>query len=55
MLYRLGVVLLLVWLLGQLTAYTLDGLIHLLLVAAGVAFVVRFVESGAGRVGTQRR
>lgn len=53
-LHRLGVVLLLVWLLGQLTAYTLDGLIHVLLIGAAVAFLVRLADFWAERFGTRR-
>ena len=43
MLWTICVVLLLLWLLGVLTSYTVGGLIHLLLVAAIVVLLVRVV------------
>ncbi len=44
MLETIIVVLLVLWLLGQVTAYTLGGLIHLLLVIALVVLVIRLVQ-----------
>jgi len=41
MLWTLAVVLMVLWLLGLLTSYTMGGLIHLLLVIALVMIVVR--------------
>ena len=38
------VILVVMWLLGMLTSYTLGGLIHLLLVLAIVAFVFNLIS-----------
>ena len=46
MLYTLVVVLLVLWLLGMVSAYTMGGLIHILLV---VAVVVLLVQLFTGR------
>jgi len=46
MLWTLFVVLLLLWLLGVVSAYTLGGFIHLLLLIAVVAVLVQLI---AGR------
>ena len=43
MLYTLIVVLLVLWLLGLLTCYTLGGLIHALLVIAVVVLILQLV------------
>ena len=43
MLYTLIVVLLVLWLLGLLTSYTLGGLIHALLVIAVVVLIIQLV------------
>jgi hypothetical protein len=40
----LVVVLLLLWLLGMLTAYTVGGLIHILLVIAVVMVLLRVIQ-----------
>ena len=45
MLYTLIVVLLVLWLLGLLTSYTLGGLIHALLVVAVVVLILQLVTS----------
>jgi multidrug efflux pump subunit AcrB len=44
MLYTLAVVLILLWLVGELTSYTLGGLIHALLVIAVVAVLLRIIS-----------
>jgi hypothetical protein len=44
MLYTLAVVLILLWLVGLLTSYTLGGLIHVLLVIAIVAVLLRVIS-----------
>jgi Family of unknown function (DUF5670) len=44
MLWTICVILLVLWLVGLVTAYTLGGLIHLLLVIAVVVFVVRLMQ-----------
>lgn len=44
MLETIAVVLLLLWLLGMVSSYTLGGFIHLLLVLALVVVVVRVIQ-----------
>lgn len=44
MLETVAVLLIILWLLGLLTSYTLGGLIHLLLVIAVVAFLLRLIS-----------
>ena len=44
MLWTLAVILLVLWLLGTVTSYTLGGLIHLLLVVALVVVVIRVIQ-----------
>ena len=44
MLMTLAVILLVLWLLGMVTAYTMGGLIHVLLVVAVVVFLVRIIQ-----------
>jgi len=44
MLYIIGVVLILLWLLGLITSYTLGGFIHILLVIALVVIVLRIIS-----------
>lgn len=44
MLSTIVVVLLLVWLLGVTTAYTLGGLIHVLLVIAIIVVLIRVIQ-----------
>lgn len=44
MLYTLAVVLLILWLLGLVTSYTLGGFIHILLVIAIVMVVVNLIS-----------
>jgi uncharacterized protein DUF5670 len=43
MLLTLAVILLIAWLLGLITSYTLSGFIHILLVVAIVLFIASFV------------
>jgi len=43
MLYTLAVVMLLLWLLGLITSYTMGGFIHILLVVALVMVLVSFL------------
>ena len=43
MLYTLAVILVLLWLVGLLTQYTLGGLIHALLVIAIIVIVIRVI------------
>jgi hypothetical protein len=44
MLSTLLIVLLILWLLGTVSSYTMGGLIHILLVVALVLFVVRMLQ-----------
>jgi hypothetical protein len=44
MLWTLLVILLVLWLLGMITQYTLGGFIHLLLVIAIVVFLVNVIS-----------
>jgi hypothetical protein len=44
MLYIIAVVLLILWLLGLITSYTLGGFIHILLVIAIVVVLVRIIQ-----------
>ena len=44
MIWTLAIVLLLLWLLGLLTSYTLGGLIHVLLVVALVVVVISLFQ-----------
>jgi hypothetical protein len=43
MLYTLAVVLLILWLLGLVSSYTIGGFIHILLVVAIVLILVNFL------------
>ena len=43
MLFTIGLILLVLWLLGFISSYTFGGWIHLLLVLAIIAFVVRLI------------
>ena len=49
MLYTIVVIILILWLLGLVTSYTMGGLIHILLVIALVMVLVNFLS---GRRGT---
>ena len=44
MLWTIFVVLLVLWLLGLVTSYTLGGFIHILLLAAIVMIVIQFIQ-----------
>jgi hypothetical protein len=50
MLYTLAVILIILWLLGLATSYTMGGVIHVLLVVALVMVLVNFIS---GRRGAQ--
>ena len=47
MLYTLAIILLLLWLLGFVSAYTMSGFIHILLVVAIVLVLVRVISGRA--------
>jgi hypothetical protein len=44
MLYLIAVVLILLWLLGMVTTYTIQGFIHILLVIAIIVVLVRIIQ-----------
>ena len=44
MLWTLAVILLVLWMLGLVTSYTMGGLIHILLVVALVVLVIGFIQ-----------
>nr|WP_315469682.1 lmo0937 family membrane protein [uncultured Undibacterium sp.] len=44
MLYTLAVILIVLWLLGFVSAYTLGGFIHILLVIAVIVLLVGFIS-----------
>jgi hypothetical protein len=44
MLWTIFVILLVLWLLGMVTSYTLGGFIHLLLVIAVVVILIRIIQ-----------
>ncbi|MEY2408777.1 MAG: hypothetical protein QOF48_1447 [Verrucomicrobiota bacterium] len=44
MLYTLAVILILAWLLGLVSSYTMGGFIHILLVVAIVVVLVRVIQ-----------
>jgi hypothetical protein len=43
MLYTIAIILLVLWLLGLVTAYTVGGFLHILLVIAIVLVIVRLI------------
>jgi hypothetical protein len=43
-LWTIAVILIVLWLLGMVTAYTLSGFIHLLLILAIVAVLIRVIQ-----------
>ena len=47
MLYTIAVVLLILWLLGLVSAYTMGGFIHVLLVIAIVVILLRVISGRA--------
>jgi hypothetical protein len=44
LLMTIGIVLLILWLLGLVTAYTLGGFIHILLVLAIIVILIRVIQ-----------
>ena len=44
MLWTIFVILLVLWLLGMVTSYTLGGFIHILLVIAVVVMLIRIIQ-----------
>ncbi|MBL0166283.1 MAG: lmo0937 family membrane protein [Propionivibrio sp.] len=47
MLYTIAVVLIILWLLGLVTSYTMGGFIHILLIVAIISILLRVI-SGRG-------
>ena len=44
MLWTIAVLLLILWLLGMVSSYTLGGFIHILLVVAIIAVLIRLIQ-----------
>ena len=44
MLWTIAVILLVLWLLGMITSYTVGGVVHLLLVIAVIVIVFQFIS-----------
>ncbi len=44
MLWTIAVILLIMWLLGMITSYTLGGFIHVLLLMAIIAVLIRIIK-----------
>ncbi|HRX54828.1 MAG TPA: lmo0937 family membrane protein [Verrucomicrobiales bacterium] len=44
MLYTLAVILIVLWILGLVTSYTMGGFIHILIVVAVIVVLVRLVQ-----------
>jgi hypothetical protein len=44
MLWTIAVIFVVLWLLGMVTSYTLGGLLHLLLVLAVIAVLIRIIQ-----------
>lgn len=44
MLWTIGMILIVLWLLGMVTSYTMGGLIHILLVIAIVVVLLRVIQ-----------
>ena len=48
MLWTIAVVLVILWLLGLMTSYTMGGFIHIILVIAIIVVVVGFIQGRRG-------
>lgn len=46
MIYTLAVILIIAWLLGLVSSYTMGGFIHILLVVAIIMVLVRLIQGG---------
>jgi hypothetical protein len=44
MLWTIAVILVVLWLLGMITSYTLSGFIHILLVVALIVVLIRLIQ-----------
>ncbi len=49
MLFRIAIVLIVLWLLGMTFSYTVHGFIHILIISAVVIVVVHFTKSRKSR------
>jgi hypothetical protein len=49
MLYTIAIVLLVLWLLGLVSSYTLGGFVHVLLVIAVIMLVIGLINGRGGR------
>jgi hypothetical protein len=49
MLYTIALILIILWVLGMVTSYTIGGLIHILLVLAIVSILIRVIQ-GRGAI-----
>jgi hypothetical protein len=47
MLWTIAIILVLMWLLGMITSYTMSGFIHILLVLALTAVLIRIIQGRA--------
>jgi len=50
MLWTIFVILLVLWLLGLVSSYTLGGFIHILLVIALIAILIHFLGAGGAHI-----
>jgi hypothetical protein len=48
MLYTIAIVLIVLWLLGLVSSYTLGGFVHILLVIAIIVILVNFISGRRG-------
>ena len=48
MLFTIAIVLIILWLLGLVTSYTMGGVIHILLVIALIMIIVNFISGRRG-------
>jgi len=44
MLWTIAIILVIMWLLGMVTSYTLGGFIHILLIAAIITILIRVIQ-----------
>ncbi len=49
MLYTIAIVMILLWLLGMVSSYTINGFIHILLVVAVIMFLIRVINQNKTR------
>ena len=49
LLWTVAIVLVLMWLLGMVTSYTIGGFIHILLVVALIVVLIRVIQGRGGR------